>query len=68
MGLVGIILILLSLMMAFSGYRAKYRLDHIDEFHSRGIEVIEYNYHILFRYTWWIGAIAGIILLIVGLA
>jgi len=57
--LVGIILILLGIIMAWSGYSAKWNMEHYLELRARGVDAREYNYHILFRQIWWISIIGN---------
>lgn len=61
----GIILIVSGLLMAWSGFRAKYAMDHYLELSIRGINFVEYGYHVLFRKIWFIMVIIGLIICVI---
>jgi hypothetical protein len=61
----GVILVLIGLVMAWSGYSAKWNMERFVELRARGIDVKEYGYHVFFRQIWWIPVIIGIIILLV---
>lgn len=63
MAILGVILILVGLSMAQSGFTAKWRMSHYQELTARGENVVEYNYHIAFRGAWWIPTGIGILLI-----
>jgi hypothetical protein len=60
----GTILVLIGLSMAWSGFSAKWKMEHFVELRARGIEVKEYGYHVFFRQIWWIPTGIGVLLLI----
>jgi hypothetical protein len=57
-----VILIALGLWMGYSGYMAAWRIKHSYELHQRGIEAIEYNYHIVLRWIWWIPIVIALLI------
>lgn len=61
----GVILILVGLLMARSGFAAAWRMKNYFELKARGLPVDgEYGYHVLFRKLWWIPLGIGIFLVI----
>ena len=61
----GTISLLIGLAMAWSGFSAKWKMQHFDELYARGIIVKEYGYHVFFRQIWWIPTGIGILLFII---
>lgn len=57
----GIILILIGLSMGWSGFAAKWRMDH---YVRLTVSDAEYGYHILFRKIWWVPVGVGILLVV----
>ena len=57
----GIILILIGLSMGWSGFAAKWRMDH---YVRLTVSDAEFGYHILFRQIWWIPVGIGILLVV----
>jgi hypothetical protein len=57
----GIILILIGLSMGWSGFAAKWRMDHYVRI---TVSDAEFGYHILFRKIWWIPVGIGILLVV----
>lgn len=56
----GVILILIGLFMAWSGFAARWRMKNLQRI---TIETGEYGYHVLFRKIWWIPVGLGATLL-----
>ncbi len=60
----GIILVLVGLSMAWSGFSAKWKMEHFAELYARGIIAKEYGFHVLFRKIWWIPVAIGGLLVV----
>lgn len=58
----GVILVLIGLAMAWSGFSAKLKMEHFVELRTRGVEVKEYGYHVFFRQIWWIPIAIGVLI------
>jgi hypothetical protein len=55
----GILLILIGLSMAWSGFAARWRMNH---YIRLSVSDAEYGYHVLFRKIWWIPVGISIVL------
>ena len=60
----GIILLLIGISMAWSGFSAKWKMEHFAELYVRGIIAKEYGYHVFFRKIWWIPTLIGGVLVV----
>ena len=60
----GTILVLIGLLMAWSGFSAKWKMEHFAELYARGITAKEYGYHVFFRKIWWIPIAIGVLLIV----
>lgn len=60
MAIIGVILILIGLLMAWSGFAARWRMKNLQRI---TVETGEYGYHVLFRKIWWLPVGLGVLLL-----
>lgn len=56
----GVVLIFIGLLMAWSGFAARWRMKNSQKI---TVETGEYGYHVLFRRIWWLPVVLGVALI-----
>ena len=54
---IGIVLVIIGLFMAWSGFSMGWKTKNL-------VRAREYGYHVVFRKTWWVPIVIGILLII----